>query len=296
MNSGVVDAIDLSWLLAAQIKGYGGSLLLSSYNLERRPMMIRALVRSHRHLLEHIKLAQTLGPQPDLLESDSAKGKDLRDKVDDFIQKSEPETRDRGIELDLRHYHSLIVYQDQSVEPPWEVRKYMPSTRPGSRAPHVFLKDQKTSIYDLFGEEFTLIQFVDSASSTFDQENQDPNPNNHGRSDGRDVSDILLATASSRGIPLKRVDIQDEPHAHKIWERDLVLVRPDTHVAWRANVSDAASLTSDDAHGIWDVVTGHTASPHADPSPPAYIENERVYGKIVREFLGSEKDVQQVGV
>lgn len=291
MNSGVVDAIDLSWRLAAQIKGYGSSLLLSSYNLERRPMMIRALIRSHRHLFEHIKLAQTLGPHPEILESDSAEGKDLRDKVDDFIQKSEPETRDRGIELDLRHYHSPIVFQDQSVEPPWEVRKYMPSTWPGSRVPHVFLKDQKTSTYDLLGEEFTLVHFVDSASIS-DQENQDPNTNNH----GRDVSDILLATASSRGIPLKRVHIQDEPHVHKIWERDLVLVRPDTHVAWRGNVSDAAGLTSEDANGIWDVVTGHTASPHANPSPPAYVENERVYGEIVREFLGSEKDVQQVGV
>ncbi|KAL4797822.1 FAD-binding monooxygenase [Aspergillus venezuelensis] len=54
LNSGIADAVDLAWRLAAVTKGYGGSLLLESYSLEGRPMMMRALIRSHRHLKEHV--------------------------------------------------------------------------------------------------------------------------------------------------------------------------------------------------------------------------------------------------
>jgi hypothetical protein len=46
-----------------------------------------------------------------------------------------------------------------------------------------------------------------------------------------DVTDFVEA-ASQRGVPLSVVRICD-PHARQIYERDLVLVRPDHHVAWR---------------------------------------------------------------
>jgi hypothetical protein len=39
MNSGVVNAIDLGWRLAAILKGYGGEALLKAYSDERRPMI-----------------------------------------------------------------------------------------------------------------------------------------------------------------------------------------------------------------------------------------------------------------
>ena len=41
--------------------------------------------------------------------------------------------------------------RDEEVEEPeWSVREHVPSTWPGVRAPHVFLKDEKTSIFDFF--------------------------------------------------------------------------------------------------------------------------------------------------
>ncbi|KAJ5105197.1 hypothetical protein NUU61_002544 [Penicillium alfredii] len=272
MNSGVVDAVDLGWRLSAVIKGYGGDLLLRTYSQERRPIMVRALVRAHRHLVEHIKLAQIYEHDPGLLEAATPQGDALREKVHAFLQESGPETLDRGIELDLRLYHSPVVWQDGSPEPHWETGRYVPSTRPGSRAPHVFLKDGTTSIYDLFGAEFTLIHFVERSTTT------NTNDNN--------VSDIFATTAESRQIPLKHIHVLDEPHAHRIWERDLVLVRPDTHVAWRGNAADVARLTADELHRIWDVLTGHVASAGAEASSPVHVANEEAFKKIVVEFLG----------
>ena len=53
----------------------------------------------------------------------------------------------------------------------------------------------------------------------------------------------LETAALNRGVPLKRVAISD-PNAAQLYERRLVLVRPDGHVAWRGDnlPADAASL------------------------------------------------------
>ena len=42
------------------------------------------------------------------------------------------------------------------------------------------------------------------------------------------------AVAKERGIPLTVLDIRDE-HAARVYQKPLVLVRPDQHVAWRGN-------------------------------------------------------------
>jgi hypothetical protein len=86
---------------------------------------------------------------------------------------------------------------------------YAPGTQPGTRPPSLFLEDGR-AIFDLFGLGFTLLRFADL-----------------------DV-DSLAAAAANRGVPLKIVDIRDG-RARTLYERDLVLVRPDHHVAWRGD-------------------------------------------------------------
>ncbi|KAL2831603.1 FAD binding domain-containing protein [Aspergillus pseudoustus] len=235
MNSGVVDAVDLGWRLAAVIKGYGGEGLLKAYGDERRPMMIRALQRSHRHVLEHVVLADIYGQVWDSLvgETSEADQVEALNRVKSYITTSGPETLDRGIELDLRYDNSPSIYPDGSPPVKWDVKRYTPSTRPGSRAPHVFLKDGTTSIYDLFGAEWTLIHFAGD--------------------DTDDGLDPVVNAAEKMSFPVKHVVLKGEEHARKIWERALVLVRPDTHVAWRSN---KAPSTSKEAEHILQVVSG----------------------------------------
>ena len=63
--------------------------------------------------------------------------------------------------------------------------------------------------------------------------------------DGAEIADA----AKTRGVPLRTVTI-DEPEAAEIYQRKLVLVRPDGHVAWRGDTAPA------DALGVIDRVRG----------------------------------------
>lgn len=108
MNTGVMDALDLGWRLATLHKGYGQELLLRAYDLERRPTMIRTLERSLRHLLEHVKLGEMYAKNADILESDTPADEEVRALIKQFIDDSEPDTIDLGIELDLRYYDVVL--------------------------------------------------------------------------------------------------------------------------------------------------------------------------------------------
>jgi hypothetical protein len=95
----------------------------------------------------------------------------------------------------------------------------VPSARPGSRAPHVWVRDGR-SILDLFGRGFTLLQFGGEASE-----------------------DSAFGEAAARAVPLAIAAV-DEPEAARSYGCRLVLVRPDGHVAWRGDglPSDVGAL------------------------------------------------------
>lgn len=270
MNSGIVDAVDLGWRLAAVIKGYGGKALLQAYGDERRPMMIRALQRSHRHVLEHIVLDDIYKENWESLTATLSGGGNNAQAftlIENYITQSGPETLDRGIELDLRYDYSPIIYSDGTIPIPWEPKKYQPTTRPGSRAPHVFLKDGITSIYDLFGREWTLVHFTEE----------------EGNDDG---SCLLVDTARRMGFPLTYVKLCGEDHVRQIWERTLVLVRPDTHVAWRA---DEAPIEQQDVENILQVVSGNALYSDSDRSG-ALTEEEQQFLATVATFTGNDQN------
>jgi FAD-dependent monooxygenase len=146
---------------------------------------------------------------------------------------------DRGIELDSR-YKSPVIYlkSDDGPEPAWEVKKYTPSTYPGSRVPHVFLRDGKRGIFDTFGPEWSLVTFVRSS---------DKYP------DAIEESKSFLTVGVEMGIPIHDVALVDEGHAWAIWGYKFVLVRADGHVAWRGQ---NMPKSKDDVRGILRVVTG----------------------------------------
>ncbi|KAL3467716.1 FAD binding domain-containing protein [Aspergillus heterothallicus] len=244
-NSGISDAFDLGWRLAAAVKGCGGFLLLTSYSLERRRSMIRALLRSHRHMKEHIGLSELFGKNIHLLKTNSEEGRAIRSMIQRYIKLSGPDTKDFGLELDLRFDFSPCIVADGSEALPWDVNRYAPSTRPGSRAPHVFLKKGEMSVYDLLGKEWTLIHFVD------------------GNGKNRVKVDDLLEVARELGFPLRYAVVQDEDRVRQMWERDLVLVRPDAHVVWRGNEGPETQ----EARQILLVASGKlTASGYQEPT------------------------------
>jgi predicted lipoprotein with Yx(FWY)xxD motif len=114
---------------------------------------------------------------------------------------------------------SPIVVPDGTPQPPDEVSTYVQTARPGSRAPHVWLSEGKSTL-DLFGKEFVLMRFDKDASGV----------------------SALEEAAKARKVPFKSVEV-DNDDARKLYERRFVLVRPDGQVAWRGDALPDDVLT-----------------------------------------------------
>ena len=69
MNTGIGDACDIGWKLAAVLHGFGGPGLLASYDAERRPIGLRNREASRRHSQVRAEIAALY--HPDLTASDS---------------------------------------------------------------------------------------------------------------------------------------------------------------------------------------------------------------------------------
>jgi hypothetical protein len=87
---------------------------------------------------------------------------------------------------------------------------FTPSTVPGCRVPHIWLNDGR-SLYDALGTDYTLLRF-------------DP---------AIDVSDLMSEAARAR-VPIELLDVTPS-EGGGVYDRSLVLARPDQHVAWRGN-------------------------------------------------------------
>lgn len=237
MNMGLGDAFDLGWKLAAVLKGWGGHGLLSSYEDDRRPIALTSIERSGVHNAVHGKGAELLGAQGPLSELDSASAATVLDTVHQHYQTHDGENKDLGIEMGQRYKSEIFITDTGDCQPEWVPSSYTPTTWPGSRAPHVFLKDGRP-IFDTFGTWYTLVDF-----------------SSNGDNDAR----WLIEAANAIGVPLKHVQLTDETRAQELWEKPFVLLRPDQHVAWRADKAPG----KEDALKIMQTITGNIETPKA---------------------------------
>jgi len=219
MNTGVGDAVDLGWKLAAVLQGWGGPKLLDSYEPERRPIGMRN-VQEAGEMRAGYDRAMPVSP---LLDADTEEGRALREKARAAILKTrakEFQNDSPGIELGYSYEDSPICIADGTPAPPFDHGVYIPTTRPGARAPHVPLAGGRSTL-DLFGRGFALLAL---GANT------------------RDAAP-LAAAAEPVGVPLEVVTLDDQ-EVKRVYERALVLVRPDGHVAWRGDraPADAAAI------------------------------------------------------
>jgi hypothetical protein len=214
MNSGVGDAVDLGWKLAAVLQGWGGTNLLASYDAERRPIGVRNVAAATRFYTTN----ESFGRGNAAIAEDSAAGEAQRASLGKMLEQHVGrEFRTIGLQLGYRYEDSPICVSDGTLPPPDAPEAYVPSARPGSRAPHVWLNDGRSTL-DLFGRGFTLLRFSGAA----------------------EVSGIEAA-ASKHGVPLQVADVENE-EAAELYQRRLVLVRPDGHVAWRGDAAPSDPL------------------------------------------------------
>jgi 2-polyprenyl-6-methoxyphenol hydroxylase-like FAD-dependent oxidoreductase len=210
MNTGMQDAVDLSWKLDAVLRGWGGPWLLDSYEAERRPVGLRN-VREASENLRRMLATRTRRPPANLLDATPEADVARREYGQWYADVMHQEWFTIGVNLGYRYDDSPVIWPDGTAQPADEVETYTQTARPGARAPHVWLAPGRSTL-DLFGRGWVLLRF--------------------GEAQDRDES--LVAAARDTGFPLTVVDIDDEAAA-RCYERRLVLVRPDGHVAWRAD-------------------------------------------------------------
>ncbi len=208
-NTGIGDAVDLGWKLAATLQGWGGPALLDSYEQERRPIAVRNVSEASSNWTSDAQIV----PDP-VLDRDDADGEQARVAMGRLIRRLRGrEFRSIGVQLGYRYAGSPICMPDGAPEPPDEPDDYVPSTWPGCRAPHVWLPDG-SSVLDHFGHGFVLVVARPDGTG--------PDPA------------ALLAAAHRRGVPMTVLALADRAAA-ELYEKPLVLVRPDGHVAWRGD-------------------------------------------------------------
>jgi 2-polyprenyl-6-methoxyphenol hydroxylase-like FAD-dependent oxidoreductase len=200
MNVGIQDVHNLAWKLAAVLNGWAHVGLLDTYDSERR--------------------AFALAVNEDVAQNIAAEAGGTR--LEQFSN--------RGRVLGIS-YDSSAVIPDGTPLPTVanQVVEYVPTARPGSRAPHMWLQkgDQQISTLDLYDTQFVLLTGPAGEAWV---------------SAGQRVADYL-------GIPLRCYVVG--PNGSLVdgtgeWQRlygvgphGVVLVRPDAHVAWRMHDADS---------------------------------------------------------
>ena len=209
MNAGIADAVDLSWQLAAHLNGWAPAAILDAYEAERQPITEQVSRFAMDHALA--MMAQRGGVSAEI-EDDTPRGHAARAALaraayDLNVQ----QYCCAGLNFGYYYDASPIIAYDGETPPSYTMGSFTPSTVPGARAPHLFLRDGR-SLYDALGPGYTLLRFdrtIDIAA--------------------------LRAAAERRGVPLASVDIAAD-EAGNAYAEKLVLVRPDQHIAWRGMV------------------------------------------------------------
>lgn len=213
LNTGVDDAVNMAWKLAALVQGWGGPDLLATYETERRPIGLRNTTMAK-------SLTRSVGKVPitDNMEDDTPEGASARDKVAKILSNFTEEYASIGIQLGARYDGTPAIVSDGTTPPDDDPIKYVPTACPGGRAPHLWFSD-KSSLYDHLGVGFTLLSFGAADTMPLEQ------------------------SAKARDVPLKILKVGVEG-ARALYGAELALVRPDGIICWRGDIlpDDCASL------------------------------------------------------
>ncbi len=139
MHTGLEEAVNLGWKFAALAEGWGGPALLASYEIERRPIAVRNVELATR---SYNAIAAIPG---------------WRDGMSEW--KADPSWLSVP-----EHMKLLYCYEDSPICVPdgtpalnVDPQRFVASTRPGTRAPHAWLDDDRSTL-DLFGNGFVLLR------------------------------------------------------------------------------------------------------------------------------------------
>ncbi|MFM9884130.1 MAG: FAD-dependent monooxygenase [Burkholderiales bacterium] len=229
LNTGIADAIDLSWKLAGTLQGWGGPHLLRSYEIERHAVGQRNTEGSRYAAQGQMTWRAVVRPN---IAEDTPEGRGVKAAVIRTSSVEQRKTHEQvGTEQGYRYESSPIICSEGGTWPPDVKEVYIPTSRSGARLPHMWLQDGR-ALQDRLGDGYTLLKL---------------------RS-GADDASALVQALRATGAPLQIVEV-DEPRLREFYGRDLLLLRPDLHICWRGDRGPA------DPSLVAAIVTGRQASP-----------------------------------
>jgi 2,4-dichlorophenol 6-monooxygenase len=153
LNTGIQDAHNLCWKLAAVVNGQADPRLLESYDRERRPVGRRNVDFATFAFFNHLAVTAGFGVMPNApqehnraalvsLFSDTLDGATRRERLRGFFDTLRMEFSCADIELGFEYADSPVVVPDGSPAPPRDPagKEYLPTGRPGHRLPHAWLE------------------------------------------------------------------------------------------------------------------------------------------------------------
>jgi 2-polyprenyl-6-methoxyphenol hydroxylase-like FAD-dependent oxidoreductase len=203
-NTCVGDAVNIGWKLAAVLQGWAQESLLDSYQVERRPVGERTIAAAAN---QEAFLAPSFATAE--LDADDDAGVQLRADLADRLQVKHSEFHSLGLVLGYDYRDSPVVVPDGTPLPEPALDTFVPSAHPGARLPHAWLPDGR-SIYDRLGAGLTVLRLAPDADAT-----------------------PLLDAAQRRSVPTELLDLSSLSRLRESYGADLLLVRPDQHIAWR---------------------------------------------------------------
>ena len=213
MNTGIAEAHNLAWKLAAVIKGWGGHALIDSYQAERLPVARR----NRKHVKQCAAAAMEIQYAVDtaaLADTPTAAAK-RAEIAAVFEQKISRLYESSGIEIGYTYKDSPVLMSEGEDPQQENERQYTPTASPGARLPSAFLADGSALFDYLSLSGFTLLVCGDAKEPT-----------------------QFAAAAAELRVPLKILRLS-EPWLHNLYGRQYVLVRPDQHVCWRGDTLPA---------------------------------------------------------
>jgi 2,4-dichlorophenol 6-monooxygenase len=254
LNTAVQDAHNLAWKLAAVLRGGADAALLESYEEERLPVARRRVEFSTFSFFNHLSVSGGFGMLPGATEehncgvlealfADSPDGATRRAQLDEMLNTLRREFQLADLDLGFEYSSSPAVVPDGSAAPPRDPvgADYRPVARPGHRLPHAWLVRAGVAV--------STHQLLD--------------PARHVLLTGASDAWAEVAAEVGSGVVVLQVaehgDVQDRTGA---WARlrghtedGAVLVRPDGHIAFRAQTANVAELRR-----ALDVCTGRSGT------------------------------------
>ncbi len=208
MNAGIADAMNLSWMLTGVLQGWADPTILAAHEAERWPITEQV---SHYAMNASVAMARARAEVPAAIEAPGPEGDAVRAVFGRMMyQINVQQFCCGGLNFGYFYDRSPLIAYDGEAAPPYTMYDFTPSTVPGCRVPHVWLRDGR-SLYDAMGPWFTLLRLDRSVAVT-----------------------SLVEAAAHRALPLAVLDV-DAEGAQPLYTRKLVLARPDQHVAWRGD-------------------------------------------------------------